>query len=355
MTHEDSRSEKVPAAGISKTAIWVAAGRAIGAREPDSQARNPDYLAEKLLGDSAGLDLDHTIVDALSLGYEDAMQDLEVGSLVRAMVERTRFIDELLERRIAAGATQLLILGAGFDSHAYRFADLLARVSVFEVDRPATLAFKMHRVDAALGGPPANLTYVPVDFRNESLSDVLRQHGYDPSQQTFVIMEGVTMYLPEEDVRATFRFVASHAPGSSIVFDFAPSAAVEGLKRIDLASLPPAARPSMERFLNLFANEPWFFGLTPGSEREFLAELGLELGEVLTVGGEESVGRYLTRADGTTVGAEAHSKGRALRAAMARAAAAQAGPQVQQTIEERMREQERQQAYRIAEAVVARR
>src|SRR4030095_17017440 len=114
------------APGVSRTSIYVAAGRAVGAREPDRSARNPDYLAEKLLGDPSQIDLDHPAVRALSLSYEEAMKDVEVVSNVRMMTVRTRFIDEALARAIAGGATQVLILGAGFDSHAYRCQELLA-------------------------------------------------------------------------------------------------------------------------------------------------------------------------------------------------------------------------------------
>ena len=89
------------------------------------------------------------------------------------MTVRTRFIDEALERAIAGGATQVVILGAGFDSHAYRCQELLADVRVFEVDRPATQALKQQRVNDVLGGPPANLTYVAIDFQHEDLPDVL--------------------------------------------------------------------------------------------------------------------------------------------------------------------------------------
>jgi len=123
---------------ISRTSIFVAAGRAVGAREPDPSVRNPDYLAEKLLGDASTLDVDHPAVRALSLSYDEAMKDVEVVNNVRMMTIRTRFIDDALERAIAGGATQVVILGAGFDSHAYRCQTLLERVTVFEVDRPPT-------------------------------------------------------------------------------------------------------------------------------------------------------------------------------------------------------------------------
>lgn len=67
--------------GISKTAIWVAAARAIGAREPDPAVRNPDNLAEALLGDPSQLALDHPVVDALRSSYAEAMREMEIADL----------------------------------------------------------------------------------------------------------------------------------------------------------------------------------------------------------------------------------------------------------------------------------
>jgi len=338
-----------PAPGISKTSIYVAAGRAVGAREPDKSVGNPDYLAEKLLGDPSKLEVDHPAVRALSLPYDEAMKDIEVISTVRMMTIRTRFIDEALKRAIEGGATQVVILGAGFDSHAYRCQELLAPVRVFEVDRPATQALKKQRVNDVLGGPPPNLTYVPIDFQHENLPDVLRRHGYDPAQRTFFILEGVTMYLPEEAVRSTLQFVAACPPGSGIVFDFVYRAMIDMIAKIDLANVPAAAKPFVERFLNLTRHEPWIFGLPVGTEREFLGELGLDLREAFTIGGEESLKRYLTRADGSQLGAEAIAEAMARMAERARAAGAEAGQQ----IPERTPEQQRLMSYQLAEAVVA--
>lgn len=338
--------------GISRTAIWVAAARAIGAREPDEQARNPDWLAERLLGDPAQIDLDHAVVDALGQSYEAAMQEMDVASTVRAMAERTRFIDAALQRAVARGVTQVLVLGAGLDSHAYRFQELLADSRVFELDRPETQAYKRRRVDSVLGGSPANLAYVPADLEHEGLATVLARHGYDPSRKTFIIMEGVTMYVLEEPLRETFRYVASHAPGSSIVFDFATRAAVDGFRQMDVSRLPESVRLSVQRFLNMIRDEPWVFGIPLDAERDFLAGLGLELGEILTIGSEESIARYLTRADGTTIGAEAHEKSLALRRSLQERALGALGAEQRARIEATMREQARQNAYRIAEAMV---
>lgn len=302
-----------------------------------------------MLGDPAQLDLDHPAVRALSLDYDAAMKDVEVVNNVRMMMVRTRFIDDALERAIADAAAQVVILGAGFDSHAYRCQDMLAHAKVFEVDRPATQALKRRRVNEAVGGPPANLSYVPIDFQHEDLPDVLTQHGYDPSQRAFFILEGVTMYLPEEDLRATLRFVAAHPPGSGIVFDFVYRPLVDSLSAIDLARIPAAAKPFVERFLNLIRDEPWVCGLPMEGEREFLDQFGLELREVLTIGGEESLKRYATRADGTRVGAETIAEAMARMAARARAAGA---PEDRQRLAERMQEQQRVMAHRLAEAIV---
>jgi methyltransferase (TIGR00027 family) len=337
---------------ISKTAVWVAAARAIGAREPDPAVRNPDRLAEALLGDPALLEPDIPIVEFLGASYANAMQEIEVAGTVRAMAERTRFIDQALERAVANGISQCLILGAGFDSRAYRCTELLARAQVYEVDRPRTSAFKQGRVAAALGGPPANLTYVAVDLAREALPAALARHGYDLSRRTFVIMEGLTMYVQEQPLRDTFGFLAAHAPGSSIAFDFATRAMVEGLGKIDLTKVPPANRPPIERFMNMIRHEPWVFGIALDGEQEFLAGLGLQLREMLTIGSEESVRRHLTRADGTTLGAEAHAKTEALRRLVQERMLASMDAAQREQAEAAMREQARQNAYRIAEAVV---
>jgi methyltransferase (TIGR00027 family) len=338
---------------ISKTAVWVAAARAIGAREPDASVRNPDHLAAALLGEPSQLHVVHPIVAALGANYDEAMQDLETVGLVRAMIIRTRFIDEALRRAIAAGATQVLILGAGLDSHAYRCRELLNGARVFELDRPTTLEYKRRRVNEALGGAPENLSYVPLDLE-EPIPTTLARHGYDLSRRTFILMEGVSMYLPEAALQATLRFVASHVPGSSLVFDFATRAMVEGIQRIDLASIPAVARASTERFLDLIHDERWLFGIPLNEERSYLSSLGLELGEMVTIGGEESVARYLTRQDGTVVGGTAMTRADAMRRAAIDKMAEQSDPSQRAIFEERMKTQASQMAYRIAEAVPTR-
>jgi methyltransferase (TIGR00027 family) len=280
--------------------LYVAAGRALGAREPDESIRNPDYLAERLLGpDERALVADQAVVQALELDFAEARKNIEALSSAIMMIIRTRFIEERLEQAIRGGVSQVVILGAGFDTRAYRLTELLEAVRVFEVDQPSTQEYKKRRIRETGIEVPSNLTYVAVDFRHDKVGDVLTAAGYDSNRKTFFIWEGVTMYLPEAAVEETLRWVAAQAPGSTIIFDFVGAMVIQFMATADLSKFPEAAQKAFERLRRLTAGEPWIFGLPDTGEREFLAKLGLELRELLPVGGPESMKRYLTRSDGT--------------------------------------------------------
>src|SRR5580765_6339307 len=128
----------------SRTAVATLAARVNGSRDPDPMTRNPDWMAERLLGpdELALLGPDHVFRKALTTDYMQAMQDRAVAVPVAYFLVRTRFIDDSLMRAVRAGATQVVILGAGFDSRAYRFRQRLGHVKVFEVDYGPTQAFK---------------------------------------------------------------------------------------------------------------------------------------------------------------------------------------------------------------------
>jgi methyltransferase (TIGR00027 family) len=283
----------------SKTCLYVAAGRALGAREPDESIRNPDYLAERLLGpEERALVADQAVVQALDLDFAEARKNIEALSSAIMMIIRTRFIEERLEQAIRDGVSQVVILGAGFDTRAYRLTELLKAVQVFEVDQPSTQEYKKRRIRETGIDVPANLTYVPVDFRHDKVGDVLAAADYDSKKKTFFIWAGVTMYLPEEAVEETLRWVAAQAPGSIIIFDFVGAALIKFMATADLSKFPEAAQKAFDRLRRLTAGEPWIFGLPDTGEREFLVRLGLELLHLLPVGGPESMKRYMTRSDG---------------------------------------------------------
>ncbi len=279
----------------SRTSILTAAARALGSREPDASVRNPDWVAGRLIGPAElVLISDHPISQALDRDFHQAMDDPDVFGFAWLMLVRTRFIDELMERAVRGGATQLVILGAGFDTRAHRFTELLKDTTVIEVDYGATQEYKKQRVEAALGGAPANLVYAPIDFARESLGEVLRRAGFQRARKTYYICEGVSMYVPEEGMKETLRAIAAEsAPGSALLLEYLNRGGLELLRKYPTGMIK-----------NAFDwGEPFVFGVPDGQDREFFREAGLELGETLKIGSPESVKRYAMRQDGSYYGA----------------------------------------------------
>ena len=272
----------------------TAAARALGSREPDASVRNPDWVADRLIGPAElALIADHPIGLALDRNFQDAMNDPDVFGLVWLMLVRTRFIDEMLARAVRDGATQVVMLGAGFDTRAQRFADALQDVRVIEIDYGATQEYKRRRVDAVLGGSSANVVYAPIDFTREGLGDVLRRAGFERGRKTYYICEGVSMYVPEDGMKTTLRAIAAEsAAGSALLLEYVN----RGM--LDVLNLHPTGfvRNAIDW------GEPFVFGVPDGQDREFFAGAGLQLGEPLKIGSPESVRRYAMHANGTHYG-----------------------------------------------------
>ncbi len=161
------------------------------------------------------------------------------------MLVRTRFIDERLREAVRNGDRQIVVLGAGFDSRAYRLREVLHRARVFEVDFGPTQEYKKRRISEVLGSLPGNVVYVPIDFTRDSLREVLQKAGYRSDQVSFFIWEGVSFYLPEEAVRGTLTYVATHsAQGSSIVADFIKKSVIDHIGVPVQPTDPPMIRRS---------------------------------------------------------------------------------------------------------------
>jgi methyltransferase (TIGR00027 family) len=205
----------------SKTAVYIAAARAIGSKHPDRTLRNPDYLAIKFLGPRERAILPDYPMDALDLDYAAAIRRIPNAGNVATQTFRTKAFDAALLDALHHGARQVVVLGAGFDSRGYRFQKQLRGTRFMEVDAAPTQEYKKRRVQEILGSIPANVTFVPMDFTTDSLLVQLTRAGYSERQNTFFLWEGVTVYLPESAVKDTLRFVRDHAaPGSRIAFDY---------------------------------------------------------------------------------------------------------------------------------------
>jgi methyltransferase (TIGR00027 family) len=182
-------------------------------------------------------------------------------------VARTRFIDEALRSALRDGTEQVVLLGAGFDARAYRL-DGIERCRVFEVDHPATLA-KKREVVARSGVRSGHVTFVPTDFHDRGIEEVMAAATFDRAKQTFVLWEGVTNYLDEGAVDATLRWCASVAPSSVVLFTYVHAAVLRD---------PRAFHGTEVLFATLSAaGEKWTFGLDPADAPRFVAARGLLL------------------------------------------------------------------------------
>lgn len=152
--------------------------------------------------------------------------------MIRAMVLiRARFAEDELLAAVERGTAQYVILGAGLDTFAYRCPDLADRLTIFEVDHPATQTRKRARLDEAGIAEPAHVRYVPIDFNEQSLAECLAAAGLRRDAPAFFSWLGVIYYLQLEPIRETLRFIADHGSRGQVVFDFgiADSALPEGL------------------------------------------------------------------------------------------------------------------------------
>lgn len=291
MVASDAHSNGV----LSRTSILVAAVRAFGSREPDEKVRNPDSVADLLIGPSElALISDHPVSTGLTQDYKEASQNPAIVLFAGLMLWRTRFIDEALERAVKKGATQVVILGAGFDTRAYRFCELLKHSRVIEVDAASTQAYKKRRVHEVLHELPTNLTYCAIDFAKDDLMGGLRRAGFKRDEKTFYIWEGVCMYLPESSVRKMLQTIASHSsPGSTLVLDYATTSGIELGKFVSngAGGIPTAWA------------EPWIFGVPGANGAGFFRELGFDPGVPIPAYSPEIIQRYGTRQDGTTYAA----------------------------------------------------
>jgi methyltransferase (TIGR00027 family) len=144
-------------------------------------------------------------------------EKLQPGSF-EGLGRRKIFMDEQVEAAIAAGATQVLVLGAGFDTLCMRLAPLYPGLDFLEVDHPDTSRVK-RRVVRQLGQPD-NMAMVAADLARSPLSRVLADCGYwDCTGKSAVVAEGLLYYLSEADVRDLFsQLAAAVAAGSRVAF-----------------------------------------------------------------------------------------------------------------------------------------
>ena len=206
-----------------------------------------------------------------------------------AVVLRSRFAEDELARVVERGIRQYVILGAGLDTFAFRQPPFAQRLQIFEVDHPATQAWKREQLAAAGLVEPANLHWAPIDFEHQGLTDGLRAAGFTSDQPAFFSWLGVTQYLTLPAIDATLQTVAALPRPSTLVLTFM-------LPDRDLAGEELAAVRSISESA-ASAGEPWRTRFRPEEIAARLRSLGFR--EVVHLSPEEANVRYFgPRSDG---------------------------------------------------------
>jgi methyltransferase (TIGR00027 family) len=216
------------------------------------------------------------------------------GYLRAIVVARSRFVEDELSQAVKRGIRQYVVLGAGLDTFAYRNPYSDCGLKVFEVDYPATQAWKRWQLMEAKISIPDSLTFISVDFERQALAERLRESGFRTDEPSFFSWLGVTMYLNRETVMATMKYISSSTPsGSGIVFDYV---------------VPPSSQSFMRRWVfKLLAHrmavvgEPWHSFFEPDSLIRDLKADGFT--QIETIGPAEINERFFrNRADKLMVG-----------------------------------------------------
>ena len=227
------------------------------------------------------------------------------STLMTFINHRTDFFDNAVAAAAAADSPirQFVVLGAGWDTRSCGplpgGADLRASAGrdsgealrCFEVDVPPTQEAKVEALRAG-GVDCGHVIFAPTDFNQQSWLESLTEHGFDPDLPTFILWEGVTMYLDDAAVDKTLSAVAGLAPGSRFAFDFFS-------RELVFAQKPYAVMGNYMKYaLTSFYGEHMHFGIStaaPASERarEFIDARGLQLQSFEALGGEAERGTPL--------------------------------------------------------------
>ena len=240
----------------SRTAEWVAVNRTLGQKLPPEARLADDPYGALFAGTAA----------RLFAGHSPRLLTLPLWPSVLYMQVRTRAIDDALHAFVGGGGRQIVVLGAGYDCRAARFAGELAGARVFEVDHPATQVKKRSVLEHHSVRSEAR--YLPFDFERRPVAELplaLAQAGHDARSPTLTIWEGVTMYLSDGAVDASVRAVHAYsATGSPLVVTY--------ISRSELDHPGPLRK--LVRHLVARAGEPFRFGWEPDELPAWLAERG---------------------------------------------------------------------------------
>jgi methyltransferase (TIGR00027 family) len=259
------RSDTMRGQEVSRTAEFMAVFRASEHAKAEGARAFADPLAASLLPDELRLAASlFKMPPAAAL--LNAYIDRRWPGARTSGIARTRLIDDWIGQ--AAGEIdQVVLLGAGFDTRAWRL-NALASARIFEVDHPNTAAVKQARLRSA-HADLRKVTFVKVDFEKDDFDQLLRAAGFDATRSAIVVWEGVSQYLTGETVCGVMRWAGKLAPGSRFIFTYVHEGVLDGSVAFVGADKVIAKVDG--------SGEPWRFGLLPEQLPAFLRERGLTL------------------------------------------------------------------------------
>jgi methyltransferase (TIGR00027 family) len=272
---------------MSRTASYTCFSRACANREKDARFRGPDDLAEVFLPPLA------KVIQRNSALRWLFMRRLAPAGIYEYVVARTKAIDEVFVQALEQRFSQIVLLGAGFDTRALRFAKQNKGTQIFELDTLATQRPKMDILRRREMEVPKELAFVPIDFNSDRLSEVLFRAGYQKEKRDLFVWEGVTMYLTPDAVDRTLDSIRSSAGvGSLVVFDYIHGSVLRRENRFY----------GEKKIFKIVAKagESWTFGLEEGEVGSFLAKRGFKV--VAHYAPADLEQRYLTAEGGKRFG-----------------------------------------------------
>jgi methyltransferase (TIGR00027 family) len=271
----------------SRTAAYNCFSRGCATREKDPRFRGPDDMAEVMFPPLAKLALNFAPLRKF------LMRQMFPPGIYEYVLARTKVMDSIFMDALEAHFAQTVLLGAGFDTRALRFADRNRGTKVFELDVATTQQPKIEILRKKKIPLPEELIFASIDFDKQDIFEVLSKAGYQPGQKSLFLWEGVTMYLSAQAVDGTLNFIRSRAaPGSRVAFDYIYASV---LRRENRYYGEQGIFETVSK-----AGEGWTFGLEEGAIEAFLAERGFEIVAHYTPPELEKL--YLTTEDGTLHG-----------------------------------------------------
>ena len=247
----------------SKTAETIAVVRMSESRKPEDERICYDPHAIRFISQAV---LDFAAHNPEKYKAFVARNERLVPGASNSIVARVRYFDDVVKASINDGLEQLVILGAGYDTRAYRIEGL-SKIKVFEVDHPATQSIKIEKITEIFSSLHDHVTYVPTDLEVDKFGQRLLESGYNKSLKTLFIMEGILMYLSPEIVEEILSFIVHNSgKGSAILFDYIPLSVVEGTCELEAGQ--NWRKGVME------VGEPFLFGINDGEIQSFLVQRG---------------------------------------------------------------------------------